>query len=40
LLTAADVKLQHWKFAILDTIADICWVKKQDKCPLPEDTKK
>jgi len=38
-VTVVDVKLECWKFAILVTITDMCWVKKQDKCTLPEDTK-
>jgi len=40
LLTVVDVKLARLKFAILFRIADVCWVKKQDRCTLLEDTKK
>jgi len=39
LLTAADAKLERLKFAIIFTIADMCWVNKQGKCMLSMDTK-
>ena len=39
LLTADDAKLKRLKFVILFTIADVFWVKKQDKCMLSMDTK-
>ena len=38
-LTAEDAKLERLKVAIVFTIADMFWVKKQDKCMLSMDTK-
>jgi len=39
LLCRREGRMLNIGLTILFTIGDMCWVKKQDKCMLPEDTK-